>query len=67
MAIDDLESVGVGDRDMIGSQTNHRTILLVYFVDMLTALPLGSPIAQPSVGEFGDPGPWDITDSVRIE
>jgi hypothetical protein len=67
MTVDDLESVRVSDRDMVGSQTDEVSILLVYLMDMLAPVSLGCPIGQPGVAELGDPGAWNVANVVRID
>jgi hypothetical protein len=60
MTIDDLESIGIGDRDVVGSQPYNISILLMYFMYVLTARALCCPITQPGITELRQPRAWDV-------
>lgn len=66
MTVNDLERVRVGDRDMVRSQTDDSSILVVDLMDMLTPFPLSCPVAQPEVAELGHPWAWEVAYTMGI-
>jgi hypothetical protein len=55
MAVDCLKGIGVGNGDMIGSDSDDIAVLSMDFVDVLAALARSSPVTEPGVAELGKP------------
>jgi hypothetical protein len=59
MAIDDLNGIGVCDRDMVWLYANDFPVLLVHFIDGLVSLPLPTLPHQPKISELSWERTWN--------
>ena len=67
MAIDNLNRIAIGDRNMIRLNPNNLAVLLVSSIDGEVAPPATGLVHEPEVGEGGGEGGGDVSDGICAE